>query len=407
MQYRAFKLKQLDEPYEWTFTKSDGTRRVYVNSDTLAYAAGGAVSAWKIDDDYLLSNNSTANITSRTNAVPGQIIALIDDTGAKAFGIITAVDNDNLQITFRNSLSLFDIDVLNPMREQIAQEDDDAEIAYLYDGVEDTAQMIAAIFASAGTDRYRRLPIRIRTSGGGRTNGTLNIAAVWKYTDNTFNVKEWLETLFDTHNVTVQCKLVFEVARAYIEIYIAHNTSGGRLVKNNIHAMTITHNEDSSANATVCQVIDSETKALLSTWFLLSDNTVTQDSNDENRVQPYKLTVEEFDSDNDDGATEQSVAENSLLYGDLDHYVKCEFDRNSAMYPKNLNIGDAVTIVPSLEQMTVDDEIDENYDSKVMHSTYTGRQEDSSNSMVTLIFGKIRVNYTDIIQMRYQRKVRT
>lgn len=406
MQYRAFKIKELDEPYQWTFKNTSGVMKTFTNYDTLAYAAGGAVSKWSIDDDYLLSNNSTATITAPTKAVPGQIIALIDDAGTKAFGMITGVDNDNLQITFRSVLSFFDIDILNPMRELAAQEEDDVKIKYMYDGVEDTALMLAAIFSSAGTDKYRRLPVRIRTSGGGKTDGAYNVPAIWKYTDNTFNCKEWLQALFDTHNVVVQCKLVFEVSRAFIEIYVAHNMRGGRMVKNNIHAMIITHNEDSAAKATVCQVIDKESKALLSTWFLLNNNTVSEDASATNRVQPYKLTVAEFDSDNTDDATEQSIAEDNLLYSDLNHYVKCEFDRESAMYPKNLNIGDSVTIVPKLEEMSDDKALTNEYADKILKSIYTGKKEDSDNSMVTLIFGKIRINYTDIIQMRYQRKAR-
>ena len=395
-------------PYNWTFKTAEGEVKTFTNYDTLAYAAGGAVSDWKIDNDYLLSNNSSLTVTKKTAAVAGQLIALIEDGEAKSIGVITAVDNENLEITYKDMLSLFDINVLNPLRERISQDDDDdLDVKYLYDGVEDTALMLASIYATEGVDKYRRLPIRVRTSGGGRTSGQYNVPAVWKYTSNTFNVKDWLQSLFDTHNVVVQIKLVFETSRAFIEIYNAHNTSGGRLLKNNIHGMEITHNEDSSASATVCQVIDKETKELLSTWYLLSDNTITDNPDATNRVQPYKMAAAEYDSDNDDGATERSIAEDKLLYGDLNHYVKVQIDRNSAMYPKNLNIGDSVTIVPKLEDADNSEEPGEDYGDKILKSIFTGRQESSDNSIVTLIFGKIRINYTDIIQMRYQQKVRT
>ena len=42
MQYRTYKMKQLDEPYEWTLSTEDGGTATFVNYDTLIYAAGGA-----------------------------------------------------------------------------------------------------------------------------------------------------------------------------------------------------------------------------------------------------------------------------------------------------------------------------------------------------------------------------
>lgn len=405
MQYRTYKLQQLVEPYTWAYVGSDGVSRSYCNYDTLVYASGGAVASQTIDNDYLLANNSTVNIAKETKAVAGQIIALIDDNGAYDLGVISSVDNTKLQILYKSMLELFNGEILNPMR--VALNDSDEAIKYLYDGVEDTAQIIASYFAAVGTDKYRRLPIRIRTSGGGSSGGSYLVPAVWKYTDNSVNVRDWLIALFNTHNVVVQCKLVFEVSRAYIDLYVFHNTTGGRLIKNNVHGMTITHAEDSSATATVCQVIDQDTKAYISTWYLLSNNTVSTNANASNRVQPYKLVVAELDQDNEDGATAKTVAEDNLLYSDFNHYISAVIDRNSSMYPKGLSIGDAVTVVPELEEMREGDTISESYSDKVMASIYTGRKENSENSQVTLIFGKIRINYTDLIQMRQLKLVRS
>ena len=50
--------------------------------------------------------------------------------------------------------------------------------------------------------------------------------------------------------------------------------------------------------------------------------------------------------------------------------------------------------------------IDTDYDDEVYHSIFTGRKESSTSSEVTLIFGKIRINYTDIIQMKQAQQVR-
>ena len=404
MQYRTYKLQQLAEPYTWTYVTSDGTRKSFCNYDTLVYAAGGAVASQVIDNDYLLANNSTVNITKETKAVAGQIIALIDDSGAYDLGVISSVDNKKLQILYKSMLELFNGDILNPMR---SDDTGDEVVKYLYDAVEDTAQIVASYFAAVGTDKYRRLPIVIRTSGGGSSGDSYLVPAVWSFTENTINVHDWLIELFNSHNVVVQCKLVFEVSRAYIDVYISHNATGGRLLKNNVHGMKITHAEDSSASATVCQVIDKETKAYLSTWYLLADNTVTSNASAANRVTPYKLVVAELDTDNDEGVTAQKVAEDNLLYKDFNHYISVTINRDSAMYPKGLEIGDEVTVVPELEDMEDGESIDADYSDKVMRSIYTGRKEDSEKAEVTLIFGKIRINYTDLIQMRQQKLIRS
>ena len=403
MQYRTYRFEELDEPYNWTFPKEDGSDATFTNYDTLVYASGGAVSAFSLDNDYMVTNNSTIEITAETKAVAGQIITLIDENGAYDVGVVTSVDNENLKILYKSMMVLFDVAILNPARNGGS----DDVIGYLYDGVDGTARILATYFATEIADKYMRLPLRLRTSGGGKTNGSYNVPAIWKYKDNTVNIRSWLMDLFDTHNVTLQFRLVFETSRAFIEIYIQHNMTGGRLLKNNIHGLTVKHTEESSASATVCKVIDSETKELLSTWYLLKNNTVTRNSTSGTRVQPYKLTVAEFDSDNEDGATERTVAEDAMLYSDFNHYINIKMDRNSKMLPKNLSIGDAVTLVTDMEEMTVESEIDNSYTDKIWQSIYTGRKESSNSSEVTLIFGKIRISYTDIIQMQQAKKVRS
>lgn len=403
MQYRTYRFEELNEPYNWTFPKEDGSDATFTNYDTLVYASGGAVSAFSLDNDYMVTNNSTIEITAETKAVAGQIITLIDENGAYDVGVVTSVDNENLKILYKSMMVLFDVAILNPARNGGS----DDVIGYLYDGVDGTARILATYFATEIADKYMRLPLRLRTSGGGKTNGSYNVPAIWKYKDNTVNIRSWLMDLFDTHNVTLQFRLVFETSRAFIEIYIQHNMTGGRLLKNNIHGLTVKHTEESSASATVCKVIDSETKELLSTWYLLKNNTVTSNSTSGMRVQPYKLTVAEFDSDNEDGATERTVAEDAMLYSDFNHYINIKMDRNSKMLPKNLSIGDAVTLVTDMEEMTVESEIDNSYTDKIWQSIYTGRKESSNSSEVTLIFGKIRISYTDIIQMQQAKKVRS
>ena len=77
------------------------------------------------------------------------------------------------------------------------------------------------------------------------------------------------------------------------------------------------------------------------------------------------------------------------------------------MKPQNLQIGDAVVIVPEIEEMKAGQSIETDYTDKVFKSVYTGKKESSASNEITLIFGKIRVNYTDIIQMKNMKKIRS
>ena len=404
MQYRTYKFKALPQRYSWQYTKASGETATFYNYDTLVYASGGPVSNYEIDSDYMVNNNSTIYLVQETKAVAGQIIALIDDTGVYNLGVVTNVDNEKLQILYKPPMFLFDTEFLNPARNG----DGDTEITYKYDGVIQTGQIIASYYCTSVTDRFLRLPLFIRTSGGGRTGSVLNVPAIWTYTDNQFNIKDWLVDLFDTHNVVLQFKLVFEATeRAYIEILITHNTTGkNRIIKANAHGFSFNQSEESGAKATVCQVIDQDTKELLSTWYLTQGNAITSSASASNRIQPYKLTVAEFDSQNEEGVTAQDVARDALLYSDYNHYINVGVDKNAGLYPKNMEIGDPVLLVPEIEPMTPETEIETDYADKVIQSIYTGRKENSAKGTTTFVFGKIRINYTDIIQMKAMKKVR-
>lgn len=409
MQYRTFKLQQLAAPYTWDYTKADGTTASFYNYDTLVYAAGGAVSSYSIDNDYMVNNNSTIHLARETKAVAGQIIALIDDSGAYDLGIVTNVDNEKLQILYKPMMELFNNEFLNPARESREMSEESEDITYKYDGIIQTGQIIGSYYCTTVTDRYLRLPLFIRNSGGGSTNGEYNVPAIWTYKDNTFNMKDWLIDLFDTHNVVLQFKLVFEATeRAYIEIYISRNANENyRLIKANVHGVTIKQTEETEVKATVCYVIDQNTKALASIWYLTIDNTVTNNKTHSKRMQPFKLTVAEWDSTNEEGVTAEDVAKDALLFSDYNHYINIGISRESSMVPKNLQIGDAVKIVPEIDEMTVGQTIETEYSDRVFKSIYTGRKESSASSEVTYIFGKIRVNYTDIIQMKNMKKIRS
>lgn len=399
--------------------------------ETLTFSDSGAVADYNIDDDYMVTNNSSIKIVADTKAVAGQIIVMIEDSGVYALGVISSVDNEQKIILYRSIISLFDDNILNSGRpistSKIVTTPEKTEVIgdttyitpestdtvytiqtsapFLYDGIIDTAVFLQLYF-TGNIDKYRRLPLVIRTSGGGKNaDGSFIVPAIWSNTDNQVNVKSWLIGLFDSHNVVIQPRLVFEISRAYIELYIFKNSTGGRLIKDNIAGMNLTHSEETTAAATVCKIIYSDTKDLVDTYYLLINNTVTNNIDAPNRLQPYKLIVAEMDRFKTE-ITPQIVAENALKYKEFSHYISVIMNRESRAFPTNLQIGDAVKIVPNIHEMLIDTPIKTDFSDYVIDSIYTGRKESSKNNLVTLTFGKIRINYTDIIQMQNYQRVR-
>lgn len=389
MQYRTFKFVELDENNKYNITVNS---QQFTVSDNLIYATSGAIAYYDIQNDYMIDNNSTIKMVTTTEAVAGQLICIILDSGAYDTGVITAVDNELKTITYKGLLELFNQEMLNPFRQEDIDEVD--AITYSYDAINDTGLILASQFLGS-VDKNLRLPLVVRTSGG------TDLKSIWGYDENSFNIKEWLINLFNDKNVVVQMRIVFEVERGYIDCLIQQNTTGGYLIKNNQTAQKITLNETQTNTSTVCAVLDSVTKKVLSVWYLLSDNTVTIDMDDENRVLPYKLVVKEFDEDeaSESGATEQLAAEDELLYSEFNNYTEIKIDKSSKTF-ENLVIGDSVTIIPEIFEMKQTDELflEEEYSKYLLDSVYTGRKEKSTESRITYIFGKGRVNYTDIIQ---------
>ena len=267
-------------------------------------------------------------------------------------------------------LSIFNVDILNPLRSVLAQTEDD-KIKYRYNQ-ENTKTILLSYFAAAAVDKEARYPLDIVISG--------EFEAIWTYTGNTLNVRQWLLDLFNDKNVVLQFSLVFEddTGLSYIRIRMAQVTAVADNIKDNVYCQEIVSSEELKPNATVAWVLDKDNKKLLSTWYLLHDNTVTMDANNANRVYPYLPKAVEYE--NKDGATQQLAAEQILLNNLYRHQIKIKYsDLDSPMYPKDLHIGDSVKII--------------NKDGTVFDSIYTGSEDNKR----VLIFGKARTKFSDIL----------
>lgn len=359
MIYRVFTRQELPS----------GFGSEYIN-DKLAYVDDGAVTNFKLNDDYLSDTNSSFEITQSTAAKPKDIVALLEGERTVALGVITSVDNTAKTITFKSMLNIFNVDILNPLRSILAQEEDD-KIKYRY--TQDDARLILlSYFASASVDKEARYPLDIVISG--------EFTAIWNYTSNTINARQWLLDLFNDKNVVLQFSLIFEddTGLSYIRIRLAKITAVADNIKDNVYCQEIISTEELKPKATVAWVLDKANKKLLSTWYLLHDNTVTQDATNINRVYPYLPKAVEYE--NKDGATQKLAAEQVLLNNLYRHQIKIKYsDLTSPMYPKDLQIGDSVKIISK--------------DGSVFDSIYTGSEDNKR----VLIFGKARTKFSDIL----------
>jgi len=405
MRWRSFRKELLQN-----VPSSIASKGIY---DTLTYVDSGYVAGYELNNDYVTQENSTLRFVGTTTTKSGDIIAIIDNGQELASGVVVTVDSKTRNITFNTLLKLFDVeclDIYRAVETKPATDDTDAEYfeAPVIQPVEELINQIKLNFTGKDIDRRRRLPLQI-VKGSPTT-----VKGVWEQ-DNSFNMNRLMLKFFDSYNIVCQTSLVFEPNLNYIRLRIFVNNTNIDVIKlaTNVKGLQITHNEVAEPKTTVIQFIDKETKHLiyfdqnrtkLAIYYLNQDGSITRDKNSANRFELYKFEVVEFDStlDKETGQTKitlDEVAEKELAYGEFNHIIKITARKNNGLI-SNLTIGDRVKIVyRTFEQDTDTPEPDdqETRDKYITTSIYTGRQESSDSNIVTLIFGKIRVNYTEII----------
>ena len=261
--------------------------RIY-DRQTLAYKDGGYVASYTIDDDYIVNNNSTVKFVKELNdsVVVGDTIALIQTSGAYHKGTITNFDNADFTITYKSDKELFNDNFPNPYASDFAEKED-LEIVGRF-GIEYIANILNMYFGNAN-DWARELPLKIITDGDVLTeNG--EVAMLWNWSNVSINVVDWLVNLFERYNVSLSWVIDFNIANPItVELdsngkirtengeidgkIIIHNnrnpfyvvtlsavTNSGKIIKDNVSNLTITYTERELPEATVCVIIDKETK---------------------------------------------------------------------------------------------------------------------------------------------------
>lgn len=348
---------------------------------TLDFVDGGAVADYQILNDYVTMNSSNITIYEPTEAKIGDLIALIKTSGAYYIGCITAIDEAGLNVGFKDGKEFFAGKQLNPVRFPYYKGEHGEQWEIRFDAVRDTARLVEIIYIEH-EDEKARLPLQIVTSG--------SVTAIWQYEGNDFDFKNFLLDIFDRRNVVLQFNVIFGAERKLqIRIFVNNNT--GDMIKDNIHLMELDINQEKQPTKTTCKVLSKETKEILKIYYLLDNDTITEDSKDLRRILPPMLTTAEYDSvkDSEAGIGSYDLAFDELSGQIFNHTVSVRIDKATNMINVGrLQIGNGVKI------LTKYGEID---------TIYTGLEESGSENMVTLTFGKARVLYSDIIKLALRR----
>lgn len=244
--------------------------RIY-DRQTLAYKDGGYVASYTIDDDYIVNNNSTITIVKALNeeVVEGDTIVLIQTSGAYHKGTITTFDNSDYKITYKSDKELFNNNILNPLRHSFIEEVEEGDRVYTPFGTQYIADIIQLYFGGAD-DPYRRLPLKVYTDGD-VLDDKGNPKMVWTWEDNQINFVDWLVDIFEKYNVVLNWDIDFDIAnkltdrKPYYIVRLSALTNSPKIIKDNVNEVMqmITYTEKQLPEATVCSIIDKESKEIV------------------------------------------------------------------------------------------------------------------------------------------------
>lgn len=212
----------------------------------------------------------------------GDIIVLIKDSGPYHKGVITAVDDTALEITYRSDKELFNDNMLNTFVTSFI--DDDVEAAGRF-GVDIVVAVLKALFVDTA-DKYKKLPITFVTNGDVLdSNGIPKM--LWSWSNDSISIVDWLVELFTLYNLSLSWEIDFNTAEQtltnrkprYVCALSAITNSGG-IIKDNVAMQKITYTTKDLPDATTCIIIGSESKEILnmSDKNLLDPNAATKET---------------------------------------------------------------------------------------------------------------------------------
>lgn len=244
--------------------------RVY-DRQTLIYKDGGYVQSYTIDDDYIVNNNSTLSVVKKrddtlSKVTVGDVIALIENSGAYHKGVITAVDDTARTISYKSDKELFNDTLPNPFITKFIDNDDVTAAGRF--GIDVVISVLKNWFSRDTKDKdpYKAIPITF-IANGDVLDESGKPKMLWSWKNDSIKLVDWLTELFTTYNVSLSWTIDFDIAGGspdnrnprYVCTLSAITNSGG-IIKDNVAMQTITYTTKELPDATVCYVLDSEKK---------------------------------------------------------------------------------------------------------------------------------------------------
>lgn len=137
-------------------------------------------------------------------------------------------------------------------------------------------------------------------------------------------------------------------------------------------------------------VYDKDTGAILGTYYLLENNTVTASAADSRRLLPVHTKYIGFDAGK--GYTPQEVAASELSGNIYNHAILYKLSKEQRLVnPFAFNYGDGVKII---------------YNGREYDSIFTGLKYTKGDPYITCLFGKTRIDFTDRLKQYIDKKYR-
>jgi hypothetical protein len=345
--------------------------RVY-DRQTLAYVDGGVIRDYTVDTDYLSNNASTVSIVEATLAKKGDVIVGINGTAKTFIGAITAVDNTKKQISFKHPKELFSDRVINPFKYT-------STLGYRFEIVGGLETILGFAFVTTD-DAQRRMPLIFERHG--------SATGVWTGEDDTLNLADFIQWAFDSHNVYLDFDIDFISNKLVCRI--VKNTAGGWVIKDNITLSTPTFDKNELPSYNKAIVYGKDTGAIVGTYYLLADNTVTTNAGNASRLLPVQTKFISYDAEK--GYTPQEVAASELQGNIYNHCIAYKLSKEQRLVdPFAFRYGDAVKIV---------------YDGREYDSIFTGLKFTKGDPYITCLFGKTRIDFTDRLKQYIDKRYR-
>lgn len=348
--------------------------RIY-DRKTLTFVDGGVVRDYTVDIDYISNNGSTAIITKESQGFRGDIIALLSGVSVIVMGVITAIDNTEKKITFKHMKELFNDTVINVFKFTDL-------LNIKFDGVDGMKTILE--FAYLLTDDTQKLlPLVIKTKGDEPN-------AIYIEDDDTINLIDFIDFLFDTYNIVLEFDLDFNQNK--IICTIVKNVTEGCIIKDNIKLSEPAFDNNELPTYNKCVLYDADWGTITNTYYLCQDNSLTDDPDNPDRILPPVSKYVAFDDVQADldGYTAEDLAKSELQGNIYNHCVLYKLSKQQTMVkPSQFNIGDKVTIV---------------YKDREYQSIFTGLKFNMKDPYYTCVFGKTRIDFTDRMKIYNDRR---